>query len=79
MDPRTLLVWPMIEDHPDWSTLRAMGLDTHDAHHLMVAIRANCDVFLTCDKNDFCPRRTRIKQEYPQIQILWPSEALYHL
>jgi len=78
-DRRTFLAWPMIEDHPDWSTLRAMGLETHDAHHLMVAIVNGCNVFLTCDKGDFCPSRARIEQEYPQIQIMWPSEALYRL
>jgi hypothetical protein len=78
-DRHTLLVWPLIEDDPHWSKLRKVGLKTFDAHHLMVAILANCNIFLTCDKRSFKSRRDQIAQEYPQIHILWPSEALYCL
>jgi hypothetical protein len=76
----TVLAWLMSADHPLWSKLRrTVGLCTLDAHHLMVAILANCDVFLTCDKRSFKSRRDRIAQEYPQIHIMWPSEAIYCL
>jgi predicted nucleic acid-binding protein len=76
----TFLAWPMIEDHPLWSKLLAVGLKPLDAHHLMVAILAECDVFLTYDKKSFTKsRRNRIARAYPQIQIMWPSEVLYHL
>ena|ERR671922_980507 len=75
----TFLAWPLLEDHPRWSKLWTVGLETFDAHHLMVAILANCDVFLTCDKRSFQSRRDRIAQEYPQIHSMWPSEALYCL
>jgi hypothetical protein len=76
----TVLAWLMSANHPLWSKLLAVGLKSLDAHHLMVAILAECDVFLTYDKTSFTKsRRSRIAQEYPQIQIMWPSEVLYHL
>jgi hypothetical protein len=76
----TVLAWLMSADHPLWSKLLAVGLKSLDAHHLMVAILAECDVFLTYDKTSFTKsRRNRIAQEYPQIHIMWPSEALYCL
>jgi hypothetical protein len=76
----TVLAWLTIADHPLWSKLLAVGLKELDAHHLMVAILAECDVFLTYDKKSFTKsRRARIAQEYPQIQIMWPSEVLYRL
>jgi len=79
-DRGTVLAWLPIADHPLWSKLRAVGLKELDAHHLMVAILAECDVFLTYDKKSFTKfRRARIAQEYPQIQIMWPSEVLYCL
>ena len=42
-------VWCDTEPHPTWERLCVMGLDEVDAHHVLVAIEASCDVFLTCD------------------------------
>ena len=78
-DQYTSISSPMIEHHPLWDKLQTFGLHALDAHHLTVATVNGCDVFLTCDKGDFCSRRARIAQEYPQIQIMWPSEVLYRL
>jgi hypothetical protein len=78
-DLYTCINSPMIEDHPLWLKLRTFGLKEFDEHHLMVAILAGCDVFLTCDKGDFGPRRSQLAKAFPLIQILWPSEALYRL
>jgi hypothetical protein len=75
----TFFTWARIEDHPLWVKLLAVGLKPLDAHHLMVAISAKCDVFLTCDKKDFDPHKDWIEREFPPLQIMWPSEALYRL
>jgi zinc-finger of transposase IS204/IS1001/IS1096/IS1165 len=56
----TFLAWLLIEDHPRWSRwskLRSLGLDTLDARHLMVAILARSDVFLTWDPACDTPAR----------------------
>ena len=67
---------PMIEDDPIWSKLRAYGLDENDAYHLMLAVKAECDVFLTVDYKDFTnnkPRKSRIEQEF-KIRLMTPTE-----
>ena len=42
--------YPLVRDDDTSSTLRKMKLDRTDAHHLMLAIRAGCDRFVTYDK-----------------------------
>jgi predicted nucleic acid-binding protein len=44
--------YPLVEDDAISSTLRNMRLDRTDAHHLMVAIRAGRDRFITYDKKN---------------------------
>jgi predicted nucleic acid-binding protein len=69
---------PLLEDHPMSAKLHQIGLDQMDAHHLMLAILAECDVFLTCDERG--PRgilrhRAEIEREFP-IRLLKPSELM---
>lgn len=64
---------PLIEDDPISSTLRGLGLDRTDAHHVMLAIRARCDVFLTLDKRTILNRRSEIEKLYP-IRLMDPEE-----
>jgi len=49
-----------------------LGVKQLDAHHLMVAIHNNCDVFLTCD-GGILARRDAIQRKFP-IRIAKPSE-----
>ncbi len=70
--PQGGFAWPLIDDEPVWAKLLQMGLDRTDAHHLMVAIRAGCEVFLTCDE-DFLRRRAEIEREF-HIRVKKPSE-----
>jgi predicted nucleic acid-binding protein len=64
---------PIIEDDAISAALRGIGLDRTDAHHLMVAIRAECDVFLTLDKRTILNRRTEIEAKFP-IRLMDPEE-----
>ena len=73
-DRYTWINSPMIEDHPIWSEGRTLGLDATDAHHLMLAVEAACDVFLTCDKNFLnLNRRPQIEDRF-SIRVRRPSE-----
>lgn len=51
--------------------LRTAGLNRTDAHHLMLALRGRCDIFLRCD-SDFLKKRVLIEGEF-QIQVMRPS------
>jgi len=80
-DLYTCINSPMIQDDPIWSKLRAIGLDENDAYHAMLAIKAECDVFLTADYKDFInnePRKSRIEQEF-NIQLMTPTELANEL
>lgn len=67
--------WAIVDDQPTWSTLRRIGLDSADAHHMMAAIEAGCDVFLTCDRRTILnPHRQSIERMYPSIKLRTPSE-----
>jgi hypothetical protein len=48
-DATTWISSPLIEDDPTVKRLRDLGIKPTDAHHVMVAIKAVCDIFLTCD------------------------------
>jgi hypothetical protein len=78
-DLLTSICSPMIEDNRTWVKLQTFGLKALDAHHLMVAISNDCDVFLTNNWRDFDSRRSQIKQAFPKIRIMWPWEVLYQL
>src|SRR5438034_6295827 len=41
--------YPLVQDDPTSSPLWNMGLGRTDAHHLMLAIRAGCERFVTYD------------------------------
>lgn len=68
---------PLVEDHPISSALRQMGLERTDAHHVMVAIEAKCQVFLTCD-GGILKQRAAIEGKYP-TRVMRPSELLPEL
>lgn len=64
---------PLVEDDRDSRTLRQVGLDRTDAHHLMLAIRAGCDVFLTLDARTILNRRAQVEGQFI-IRLMTPSE-----
>ena len=70
-DERTWINSPIIEDDPTVKRLREMGVKPIDAHHLMVAIKSHCDVFLTCD-GGILHRSKEIKNVF-SIEPLSPS------
>jgi len=64
---------PLMADEPLWKELMSLGLDHLDAHHLMIAVRAGCKIFLTND-GDFLDRhRGSIEAQY-NIRVRRPSE-----
>ena len=63
---------PLVEDDSISSALRKMGLDRPDAHHLMLAIHAYCDVFLTYDKKTILNRGAKIEGRF-HIRLMKPS------
>src|SRR5437899_7495806 len=71
-DPRAFVIAPLIEDDAIARVLRDLGVKRLDAHHLMVAIRNHCDVFLTCD-GGILARREAIQRKF-SIRIAKPSE-----
>ena len=67
---------PRMEDDPICRDLRQIPLKRRDAHHLMVAARAGCDAFLTCDKRTILNRREEIERQLSgiqQIRLMKPS------
>ena len=66
---------PLFENDPMWLQLRALRLDSTDAHHVMVAVRANCDAFLTVDKQTILRHRESIEKIFP-IKLQTPSKFL---
>jgi predicted nucleic acid-binding protein len=66
---------PPTQDDPLWVELKKLGLKDLDAHHLMVAVKHGCHVFLTTD-GDFLDNPTRkatIETRY-SIRLRRPSE-----
>ena len=76
-DRYTFISSPLIEDHPVARELRQMGLDRTDAHHVILAHIAGCDVFLTCDRG-ILHRATKIKQRF-SIEPMKPTKLLDNL
>jgi uncharacterized protein YjbI with pentapeptide repeats len=62
--------WSNPKYTPDhvWAKLREIGLDATDAHHVMLAIKSNCDVFLTCDGASILKWRQQIEVAFPPIE-----------
>ena len=77
-DQWTWISTPLVEDESISRRLRQIGLDKMDAHHLMVAIRNECKVFLTCDARTILNRRAEIEAEFP-IQRRTPLEFVGEL
>ena len=69
---------PMIEDDAIWRTIQRIGLDSTDAHHLMVAVRNSCDVFLTLDRRTILRFREELSKTL-QLRLRLPSEYLVEL
>ena len=66
---------PLIEDDPVARRLREIGLDRLEAHHVMLAVRRECAVFVTCDEDTILKHRTRVEAEFP-IRLKLPSELV---
>jgi predicted nucleic acid-binding protein len=69
---------PIITDIVDegmFAELKAIGLKSEDARHLMYALCNGCVRFITTDP-DFLDRRSKIEAVYPNIRIMEPSEIL---
>jgi predicted nucleic acid-binding protein len=64
-----------IVDEEIFAKLRAVGLKSGDARHLMYALFNGCVRFVTTDL-DFLNRRTTIGATYSKIRIIKPSEML---
>ncbi len=80
-DRYTSINAPMIADDPVWIKLKETGLDNNDANQLMLAIRADCDVFLTVDYKDFIKdeaRKSSIEQEY-KTRLMTPTDLVKEL
>ncbi len=71
------VTWPLMEDDPTSSKVRQMGLERTDAHHLMLAIRAECDVFLTSDRK-ILNRSAQIKSQF-SVRAMKPSAFVAEL
>ena len=65
---------PLIEDHPVAKELRQMKLDRTDAHHVMVAHLAGCDVLLTCDRG-ILHRASEIRQRF-SVEPMKPTDLM---
>lgn len=72
-DRYTWISSPLMEDDPTWARLKAIGLDHKDAHHVMVAIKSSCDLFLTCD-GGILHHHSQIEKEFG-IRLLRPSDS----
>ncbi len=69
--------FPLVADDPISSELQKIDVERRDAHHLLVAIRAGCDVFLTFDERTILNRREEIEWRLSQIhniRLMKPSE-----
>jgi hypothetical protein len=66
---------PLIEDDAIARRLREIGLDRLDAHHVMLAIKRECDAFVTCDEATILKYRPQVEAEFP-ILLMLPSEFI---
>ena len=65
----------LIEDDVVARRLREIGLDRLDAHHVMLAIKRRCVVFVTCDETTILKYRAAVEAEFP-IRLMLPSELV---
>jgi hypothetical protein len=66
---------PLVEDEPTSRRLQEIGLDRVDAHHVMLAIRSGCAVFVTCDERTILKYRAAVEAVFP-ILLMRPSEFI---
>ena len=67
------VAYPFVEDDVASTKLRQLGLEREDAHHLLVAIRSECEIFLTCDRG-ILNLKQKVQGLFPYIKVLKPSE-----
>jgi hypothetical protein len=75
---RGFIANPLVEDDPTAQRLRKIGLERRDAHHVMLAIRRECNVFVTCDVRTILKYRPTVEAAFP-IRLRRPSELLRDL
>jgi len=75
---RGFIANPLVEDHPIAQRLRKIGLERRDAHHVMLAVRRECDWFVTCDVRTILKYRLAVEAAFP-IRLRRPSELLRDL
>ncbi len=68
----------IFDKDPTVLALQQKGLSRRDPHHVMLAIRAKCDVFLTCDERTVLSRREDIERQFP-IRLMRPSALVEEL
>ena len=66
------VAYPLVQDDTTSSRLRQIGLDRTDAHHLMLAILARCQRFITTDRRTILKWRSQVEDRFP-IRLLKPS------
>jgi hypothetical protein len=66
---------PLIEDDVVARRLREICIDRLDAHHVMLAIKRECVVFVTCDEATILKHRAAVEAEFP-IRLMLPSELV---
>jgi hypothetical protein len=71
--------YPLVGDDPVVRSLLDIGLDRTDAHHLMPAIKHNCEYFVTCDEKTVLKYKAAVEARYPQLKLLRPSEMVADL
>jgi len=71
------VVWLRHEEEPIARRLQKIGLKRLDAHHVMVAIKNECAVFVTCDFKTILKYRQAVEAEFP-ILLMRPSEFTQH-
>lgn len=70
-DRYTWINSPMIKDDPKWLRIRALGLSDKDAHHVMLASQASCNVLLTCDGGLLYRAEAILQQE--ELRVMNPT------
>lgn len=66
---------PLYDVDKVWYELTQIGLDSTDAHHVMLALRGSCNVFLTLDSKTILKHREKVEVAF-QIKLQKPSEFL---
>jgi hypothetical protein len=75
VSPSGFTTYPLIEDDPVARRLREIGLDRLDAHHVMLAIKRECAVFVTCDEATILKYRAQVDAEFP-IRLTLPFKLV---